>query len=401
MLQLRRRLTPLLIVASCTIGSVAVLTAGSASAATFPNAKIAEAAEARVGSWGDWCKVFVNNVVRTASGGAVNLTGYHAGFAAAGGREVGRDDAVRGDIIQITPAGSDDRSAEGAWRFGDKSRSLHTAIIVANRGGGNFDVVDSNFSNNQDKMVRRHVLNPYSWASGSIIKIWRLGTTAPVDPFGALDVVQRAPRGVYVAGWAVDRDKATSPIQVNLHAGSGAAGSAPGLAFTANQERADVARAHSGVGSKHGFSDVFPLPPGQHNVCAYAINVGPGNIKQIGCKRVNIAASPIGSLDTVTPVTGGVDVAGWAIDQDTAAPIDVRIYGGTGAAGTGQPGATVKADRERPDVARVHPHYGAKHGYRAFLELAPGQHTVCASGLNAARTSGADAGVGCKTVTVV
>jgi hypothetical protein len=51
-------------------------------------------------------------------------------------------------------------------------------------------------------------------------------------------------------------------------------------------------------------------------------------------------------------------------------------------------------------VAKIHPGYGAAHGFDKRLTVAPGQHTVCAYGLNQAGTPGGTSALGCRTVTV-
>ncbi len=150
---------------------------------SFANSSVADAAEnSPNGSRGGQCKMFGNNAVFFGSGQKVRLSGYHDGYKAAGGVEVTHADAVRGDIIQITPSGSTDATAESMYNLSNPTKRLHTAIIVKNNGGGNFDVIDSNFSTNNDELVRRHALNPYTWAKGSNTKIWRMGTVANSTP---------------------------------------------------------------------------------------------------------------------------------------------------------------------------------------------------------------------------
>ena len=143
---------------------------------SFSTAHVADCAETRAnGAYGGTCKVFARTVVTEASSGTMVVYGYQSGWAQYG-TEVSSTDAVRGDIIQITPAGSTDSTAESLWSSSDKSKQLHTAIIITNKGSGNFDVIDSNFV--ASNLVYRHSLNPYTFAAGSIIKIWRVGTVS-------------------------------------------------------------------------------------------------------------------------------------------------------------------------------------------------------------------------------
>lgn len=121
------------------------------------------------------CKQFVNQVVHQASRGEVSVAGgYHDAFNRAGGIEVSSSAARPGDIIQVTPAGSTDQNAESLHDIGRKDRQLHTAIVLTNKGGGVFRVVQSNTSDSPYR-VSRVDWNPYVSAEGSIIKIWRIG----------------------------------------------------------------------------------------------------------------------------------------------------------------------------------------------------------------------------------
>lgn len=188
----------------------AVPMASPASAATFAD----KAETYSNGVVGGWCKGFVNDVVRQASGGSISLTGYQSGFASYG-TEVTPADATKGDIIQITPAGSTDATAETMWNSAVTSKKLHTAIILSVAGSGVYNVIDSNSDNvGAGGHVQRHQLNPSVFAAGSIIKIWRLGTTtdspvsiAPlhveklIQPDGIRQVYSATQSHVYETWW--------------------------------------------------------------------------------------------------------------------------------------------------------------------------------------------------------
>jgi hypothetical protein len=146
------------------VGSVNALPAHAVG--SYNNANIAELALDRLGQYGGQCKTFVNNIVSAASGGSQwPAPGYHSGFQNAGGVQVSTANATKGDIIQV--GNSDDD-----W-------PLHTAIVVENRGGGDFWVVDSNWGNNE--RVSQHAFN-ISWGNGSDTRIWRMGTVPPIPP---------------------------------------------------------------------------------------------------------------------------------------------------------------------------------------------------------------------------
>ncbi|HEY1833548.1 MAG TPA: hypothetical protein VGG08_03865 [Solirubrobacteraceae bacterium] len=120
----------------------------------------------RLGQHGGQCKEAVNIWVAAASGGVQHLGGdYLANYRAEGGFEVGRDQTVEGDIIQLN-------GPNGRYYY----EGMHTAVIVAHTtGSNNFTVVDSNW--NWHETVMKHEWNPYASAQahGLTVHIWRMG----------------------------------------------------------------------------------------------------------------------------------------------------------------------------------------------------------------------------------
>ncbi len=86
--------------------------------------------------------------------------------------------------------------------------------------------------------------------------------------------------------------------------------------------------------------------------------------------------SSIGSLDSVTEVSGGARVQGWALDFDTQESVDVHVYVDGQWAGAG------RADRFRPDVGAAYPGYGASHGFDISVAAKPGLRNVCVYAIN-------------------
>ncbi|MCL6538762.1 MAG: hypothetical protein K6T28_09305, partial [Acidothermus sp.] len=211
-----------------------------------------------------------------------------------------------------------------------------------------------------------------------------LGTTNPLlgcrsvilpggNPGGNLEAVQGLPGAVRVVGWALDPDT-PDPIVVHVYVDGGWGGLG-----RADGSRADVAAAFPGYGAAHGFDFTVPIGiGGTHQVCAYAINVGVGSRNpEIGCRWVSLPSGPpFGSLDIASGISGGIHVAGWAIDPDVTSPIRVHLYV------DGRWTAALTADADRPDVAAAFPGYGAAHGFAADLNTTPGRHTVCAYAIN-------------------
>ncbi|MGY1824804.1 hypothetical protein [Blastococcus sp. SYSU DS0541] len=107
----------------------------------------------------------------------------------------------------------------------------------------------------------------------------------------------------------------------------------------------------------------------------------------------SVPLEPVGSFDSA----GYVDrliVNGWTFDPETSAAISVHAYvdGRWAAWGT--------ADGNRPDVAAVHPSYGAAHGWSLDLgSLPPGPHRVCVYAINVGRGQ-TNPLLGCRDVVV-
>ncbi len=105
-----------------------------------------------------------------------------------------------------------------------------------------------------------------------------------------------------------------------------------------------------------------------------------------------LTVDPVGSLDSVVSRPRSVQVAGWAFDPsapDTALQVHVYVDG---------TGTALAAGGPRADVGQAYPGYGASHGFSATVPAAPGQHTVCAYGINTG--AGANRLLGCRSVTV-
>ena len=168
-----------------------------------------------------------------------------------------------------------------------------------------------------------------------------------------------------VSGWAIDPDS-TNPINVDVWVDG-----AFTAKLTADVPRPDVGAAYPTYGPNHGFSGTVPVPAGSHEVCAYALNTGPGTSnKSLGCKTVTVGGIPFGHLEAVLGDAGAVTVSGWAIDPDSADPINVDVWV------DGAFTAKITADVARPDVAAAYPAYGPNHGFDDSIPLPAGTHEV-------------------------
>ena len=198
---------------------------------------------------------------------------------------------------------------------------------------------------------------------------WFGPTTSKHNPFGNIEVVSPSFGKLRLAGWVIDPDT-TSPIDLHVYI-DGA-----GHRVTADLSRSDVASVYPQFGPNHGFDRTFDLIGGTYQVCIYGYNVGAGTNTLFGCPTVKVpTGAPTGALDAITVGESSVTVSGWAIDPDTAAPIAVHVY-------VDRTGYGFVANRDRPDVARAYPAYGAAHGYSERLTVAPGAHNICVYAIN-------------------
>jgi hypothetical protein len=113
------------------------------------------------------------------------------------------------------------------------------------------------------------------------------------DPRGRLDfAASPRPGQVRVAGWTFDPNAPTQPLAIRAVVGGkqGRRGAVPyQLGPVAVQARSDVAISHPVAGPAHGFDVSFPVvASGPQRVCVYAVDVGPGSDKALGCRRVGI-----------------------------------------------------------------------------------------------------------------
>jgi hypothetical protein len=209
-------------------------------------------------------------------------------------------------------------------------------------------------------------------------------------PFGSLDSVTASPEAVRVEGWAIDPVASGGTSAVHVYVDG-----RPAAVVSAAAPRPDVGAAHPRWGAAHGFSVPLRLAPGRRVVCAYAVSSSAGGSPVLGCRTVDVPnASPVGSLDQVTRVPGGLRVRGWALDPSTRTSIQTHTYVGGRFAGA------VLADAPRADVARTVPGAGGAHGVDGIVSAgAPGRQALCLYGIDAV-APGTNAVIGCRAVEV-
>jgi hypothetical protein len=210
----------------------------------------------------------------------------------------------------------------------------------------------------------------------------------PHLPVGGVDSASVVGSTVTIGGWAIDPDTPPSPVRVHVYVNGAAV-----AAVTADQARSDVYAVYPRATAAHGFGYSRTLPPGTHQICAYAINLGAGRGNpQVGCQTVVVGGSPFGGFEEVDADPGQVHITGWALDPDTTGSIQVQAKVGRTFTAPGL------ADQDRPEVETFRPGYGAAHGFDLTIPATEGEQAVCVYGLNTG--AGANALLGCRSVEV-
>jgi hypothetical protein len=136
-------------------------------------------------------------------------------------------------------------------------------------------------------------------------------TAASEDPIGSLDLTgSPSPGQLRVRGWALDKNAPTQPLAIRVYVGGRA--SAPGalaheLGAVATISRPDVASRYSQAGAMHGFDVSFAtVKSGPQPICVYAVNVGPGVDRLLGCRNASVPVAI--TLSHLQVTRGGVRV---------------------------------------------------------------------------------------------
>ncbi|HEX7280214.1 MAG TPA: DUF1906 domain-containing protein [Solirubrobacterales bacterium] len=114
------------------------------------------------------------------------------------------------------------------------------------------------------------------------------------NPIGFLDLASSpTPGQVRVRGWAFDPNAPIAPLAIRLTVGgkSGDPGAATyEIGAIATRSRRDVALEFPEAGARHGFDHTLPVvKSGRQRVCAYALDLDPGEDRLLGCKMATVA----------------------------------------------------------------------------------------------------------------
>ncbi|MBM3716773.1 MAG: hypothetical protein FJW64_13760, partial [Actinobacteria bacterium] len=201
---------------------------------------------------------------------------------------------------------------------------------------------------------------------------WFGSTRAQPDPVGSFDSVEAEVGGVRVRGWAADADTSAS-VDIKVQIGADV------FTVRADGVRDDVRSSYPNLQRQTGFDAKLPVAPGgATTVCISVPNAaGSGSTAQLGCRSYTPrTGSPVGYLDDLVTVEGGVRVVGWAVDPDTLAPVKMHVYI------DGKLSREVAADRERPDLSQSLFAHDLNRGYDVTLPASAGSHQVCVYGID-------------------
>lgn len=398
----RPRLRAALTAAACLLGALAVLPVAAGPAAADANPMVFPVAGGA--SWSDTFGA-PRSGGRTHAGQDLFAPKMRPLVAAADGvvARMGRDSGISGNYVVIRDAegweylyihvnndrpGTDDGANLDLDAFppgirpGAKVWAGQTIGYMGDSGNAETTPPHLHFEIRTPDKVS---INPATRLRSAVHRTLAPQTIQAHSPFGSYDSAALDPAGFHLSGWAIDPDSDLS-LTVEVYVDRELS-----TTLSADRPRADLAAHYPGKGTLHGFSATVAVPSGTHDVCVAARNDGFGPATMLRCRTVARSTSPIGSLDSVRRVPGALRLTGWAIDPDTASPIEVHGYVGDAGAGT-------TASRARSDVGAVYPRFGPNHGYEVLVPVTPGNHDVCAYGINTG--SGGNAALRCQPVAV-
>ncbi len=126
-------------------------------------------------------------------------------------------------------------------------------------------------------------------------------------------------------------------------------------------------------------------------LCAYAINVGAGANRLLGCQSLPTSGAspfnPVGNLEVASQTPGILNLRGWAADPDGDPTTQLRVYI------DGHPMLQTTAALSRPDVARFG--LSATSGFNLTLPVFGQGHFTCVYAQNTGRAGLQNTTVGC------
>lgn len=224
------------------------------------------------------------------------------------------------------------------------------------------------------------------------------GSPAPTNtrPTAHLDAVVGQKGAVGVMGWAVDPDKPTAKLDVEVKIDG------KSHMIQTGWTREDIAKHIPGAGSRQGFITSLPATAGERKVCVTVRDsTSGGPSRSLGCRTVTVQPKepekpvnrqPVARLYAVVGQKDAVGVMGWAVDPDDPTAkldIDVKID---------DKNHTISTGWTRPNVKDEVPGAGDRQGFITSLKAVPGERRVCITARDSA--GGKATNLGCHTVNV-
>lgn len=179
-----------------------------------------------------------------------------------------------------------------------------------------------------------------------------------VDPKGRLEIAESPlPGQLRVSGWAFDPSAPGQPLSIRVYVG-GKPGQRGALLHelgpVAAGSRPDLAVTHSASGGIGGFDTSFvTMKTGRERLCAYAVDIGPGSDKPLGCRIVGV--QPPLSLVAAAPRRGAARVTvrcDWPAGTECPGQILLRARVRVRVAGTSRASRRVRTKVVRAGVGR-------------------------------------------------
>ncbi|XPP27420.1 MAG: hypothetical protein ACNYNX_04330 [Leucobacter sp.] len=206
------------------------------------------------------------------------------------------------------------------------------------------------------------------------------------DPVGEVKEIWGIPGAIRMWGWALDLDDPSAAVQIHVRFGTSWAATA------ADQPNSSAETLYPGSGPNHGFGLWIAAPPGPQQVCVWAKNLGNGVDRLLTCRDVVVpSGNPVGEVKELWTTPGNIRMWGWALDPDTADPIDLHVS-------INGRWAVVRADAQNLAVGAAYPSHGNNHGFGAAIPADPGNNRVCVYAIN--QGSGANTTLLCQDVFV-
>lgn len=208
------------------------------------------------------------------------------------------------DVLQLHPGGF--VHARGWGIDPNTTQALPIALVVdgvwietITAGGSRPDVEAAHPGWGPD-----HGFDKVAWAPGGVHNVclvalnlgpgtdtvlgcrW-LQVLPPGPPIGNIDAWATEPGAAAIAGWAIDPDVG-GPVEIHVSLDGGARWEVTRTGT--GRPRPDVGAAFPGFGDERGWDLKFPLGPGDHSACVFAVNQGEGSHGLLGCVTLSVPA---------------------------------------------------------------------------------------------------------------